>query len=137
MKKFIAILSLMAMLLSGCSRKAEELPDQCRVVTGVQVTFDNGPLHAQRQYTTSSKVRAILNYLRWLDPYGLPEEDLETVTGSSFRIILQFSDGCEKQYVQKADRFLLEDGKAWRRIDPARAQTLSQILGKMASDGEK
>jgi len=134
-KKMIAILALFSLLLTGCNRSNAAQPAQCRTVTGIHVTFDNGPLHTERQYTVSSKVRAVLNYLRWLDPYGLPEEDPETVAGSSFQITLQYSDGCEKHYVQKADRFLLEDGKPWRRIDPARAQTLSQILGKMASDG--
>ena len=132
------MLLLIGLLFTGCSRgNAQQVPEKCRVVTGVHVVFENGPLHTERQYTASSKVRAILNYLRWLDPYGSPEEDPDAVSGSSFRITLQYSDGCEKNYVQKADRFLLEDGKPWRRIDPTRAQTLSQILGQMASDGGK
>ena len=134
MKKLVAIFVLISLLLCGCGRKATQVPAQCRTVTGIRITFDNGPLHTERQYTASAKVRAILNYLRWLDPYGLPEEDPETVSGSSFAITLKYSDGCEKHYLQKADRFLLEDGKPWRRIDPARAKTLSQILGQMASD---
>ena len=79
-------------------------------------------------------MRAILNYLRWIDPYGKPEEDPEKVSGSDFQIVVTYSDGCQKTYIQKADRFLLEDGYGWRRIDPARAVTLSQILGKMQSD---
>ena len=137
MKKLIAILSLLALLLSGCNRAEaqQQAPDKCRVVTGVHIAFEDGPLHLERQYTASPKVRAILNYLRWLDPYGLPEENPESVSGSSFHITLQYSDGCEKQFLQKADRFLLEDGKPWRRIDPKRAQTFSQILGQMVSDG--
>ena len=134
-KKLIVILLLTGLLFSGCSREnAQQVPEKCRVVTGIHVVFENGPLQMQRQYTTSSKVRAILNYLRWLDPYGLPKEDPETVSGSSFYITLQYSDGCQKRYLQRADRFLLEDGKPWRRIDPVRAQTLSEILGKMESD---
>ncbi len=132
-KKLIAVFVLISLLLAGCGGK-QQAPAACRVVTGVHIVFDDGPLHLERQYTVSSKVRAILNYLRWLDPYGLPEEDPETVSGSSFAITLQYSDGCEKHYLQKADRFLLEDGKPWQRIDPKRAQTLSQILGQMGSD---
>ena len=133
-KMLVALILLVSLILTGCNRR-QQAPAQCRVVTGIHVSFDDGPLHMERQYTLSSKVRAILNYLRWLDPYGLPEENPETVSGSSFRITLQYSDGCEKHYLQKADRFLLEDGKPWRRIDPARARALSEILGKMASDG--
>ena len=136
-KKLTAFFLLVSVLLTGCSRNTMvQEPAQCRLVTGVHITFDDGPIHLERQYTVSSKVRAILNYLRWLDPYGLPEEDPETVSGSSFRITLQYSDGCEKNYVQKANRFLLEDGKQWKRIDPTRALTLSQILDKMDSDEE-
>ncbi len=135
--RFVAILMLISLLFTGCGRAdlGAQGPAQCRIVTGIHVTFDDGPFHIERQYTVSSKVRAVLNYLRWLDPYGKPEENPDTVSGSSFQITLEYSDGCEKHYVQKADRFLLEDGKPWRRIDPKRAQTLSQILGKMASDG--
>ena len=135
--RLVAILLLVSLLFTGCSRadSGQQAPDKCRIVTGIHIAFDDGPHHIERQYTVSSKVRAVLNYLRWLDPYGQPEEDPEVVSGSSFQITLQYSDGCEKHYVQKADRFLLEDGKPWRRIDPKRAQTLSQILGKMESDG--
>ncbi len=131
-KLLILFFLLTGLLLPGC--RSMEKPAQCRIITGVHITFDDGPFHIERQYTASPKVRAILNYLRWLDPYGLPEEDPDAVSGSQFQITLQYSDGCEKQYLQKADRFLLEDGKPWRRIDPARARTLSEMLGKMASD---
>lgn len=134
LRKMIAIFIWLSLLFSGCSQGNAAPPAQCRTVTGIHVTFNNGPLYLERQYSVSSKVRAILNYLRWLDPYGMPEEDPETVSGSCFEITLQYSDGCEKRYLQKADRFLLEEGKPWRRIDPARAQTLSQILGQMPSD---
>ena len=134
MKKLVAVFALFSLLLTGCNRSNAAQPAKCSIVTGIHISFSDGPLHTERQYTASNKVRAVLNYLRWLDPYGLPEEDPEAVSGSSFEITLQYSDGCEKHYVQKADRFLLEDGKPWRRIDPDRAQTLSQILGQMASD---
>ena len=133
--RVFAILSLFALLLSGCGRyNPADTQPQCRVVTGISVIFNNGPIHAEKYYTSSNKMRAVLNYLRWIDPYGPPEEDPETVTGSSFRITLEYSDGCQKDYVQKADRFMQEDDGSWKKIDPKKALTLSQIIGLMESD---
>lgn len=134
--KVIALLLLPALLLSGCSRWSSGPADepQCRVVTGVAVTYENGSMHAQRQYTEAEKMRAILNYLRLIDPYGTPDEDPNQVEGSLFRIILSYSDGCQKVYLQKADRFMMVDGGQWKRINPEQATLLSEIIGQMPSD---
>ena len=133
-----AILLAAALCLGGCGRRgAAENTPVCRVVTGISVTYENGPMTARRNYTASDKMREVLNYLRWVDPYGAPDEDPETADGSSFLIVLTYSDGCEKRYLQKADRFLLEEGRGWRKIDPTRAMTLGQILGQMKSDPEE
>lgn len=133
--RLFAILSLIAVLLSGCgSYNPADTQPECRIVTGIAVIYNNGPINAEKYYTSSSKMRAVLNYLRWIDPYGPPEEDPETVSGSSFRITLEYSDGCRKDYVQKADRYMQEDGGNWEKIDPKKALTLSQIIGVMESD---
>lgn len=124
------------LLLCGCGGGGAVLsssPD-CRMVTGVQVHFESGPIRFHRTYTASEKMQQVLNYLRIIDPYGAPEEDPETAEGSSFRIELTYSDGCRKTYLQKGDRFMKAEGGSWKRIDPKRAQELSQILGQMESD---
>ena len=128
------MLFIILLLFSGCGKQVTVPEPQCRVVTGVRVTFENGPIYAERYYTSSAKMRAILNYLRWIDPYGTPQEDPETTAGSSFHIVLTYSDGCEKTYLQKSDRFMQTDGGAWQTIDPKKAQNLSQLLGQMESD---
>jgi len=132
----LASLFVLAFLLCGCSGGKSVLssaPD-CRVVTGISVQFESGPIRFQRTYNASEKMQQILNYLRVIDPYGPPEEDPETAAGSSFRIELSYSDGCSKTYLQKGDRFMKEEGQAWKRIDPKRARELSQILGQMEGD---
>ena len=124
------------LLLCGCSRLDPVSPSLpvCRVVTGIDISYENGPIRVRRSYTASEKMQQVLNYLRIIDPYGPPEEDPETATGSSFRITLSYSDGCEKVYLQKADRFMKTDGGEWKRIDPKRARELSRILGQTESD---
>ena len=135
LKKAVLFCLCFCMLLGGCGRRVNDAePPKCRVVTGVDVTFENSPFRMQWHYNTSAKMRAILNYLRWLDPYGKPEQNPEKIAGNYFEIIVSYSDGCSKTYVQKADQFFWEDGQGWKRIDPKRAITLSQILGKMQSD---
>ena len=133
MKKTICILILTLFFLSGC-RSEDPAQSVSRVVTDITVTCDNGSIQTQRYYTSSVKMRAILNYLRWIDPYGIPAEDPERIGGSLFRIVMKFSDGSQKVYLQKADRYMQIDGKDWMTIDAEKALTLSKMLGEMESD---
>jgi len=128
----LILLMSVSMLLGSCRTVSADL--DCRVVTGITVTFENGPFHVKRHYTTSEKMQKILNYLRVIDPYGAPDENPETTIGSMFQIVLTYSDGCEKTYLQKSDRFMMVQGQDWKKIDPSRARELSEILGKMNSD---
>ena len=134
MKKLIAILALMALFCSGC-RRQEPVSTQPvhRVVTGIDITYQNGPLFAKRSYTNNKKMEVILHYLRFIDPYGTPQEIPEQVKGSEFHILLTYSDGSKRLYRQRADRYLMKDGN-WKCIDPKKAQELSRILSQMESD---
>ena len=136
MKKSVCLFCLLAVLfffLWGC-RNQNSIQNSSPVVTRIAITCENGPVKTQRTYTTSSKMRAILNYLRWIDPYGEPQIDPEQVAGNLFRIVMVFSDGSEKVYLQKADRYMQIDGAPWKNVDPQKALTLSRILGQMKSD---
>ena len=136
MKKSIFLICLITVLsafLGGC-RSQDAAQNTNPVVTRIAVTCQNGPMQTQRTYTSSTKMRAILNYLRWIDPYGNPQVDPEQVDGILFRIVMVFSDGSEKVYLQKADRYMQVDGAPWKTVDPQKALTLSQILGQMKSD---
>lgn len=118
--------------LLGCHKQVDM--QQCRVVTGVSVTYLNGPIQCQRQYTNADKMQQILNYLRTANPYGVPAEDPEAAEGSDFYIVLSYSDGCQKYYRQKANRFLRDTDGIWKKLDPSRAEKLGQIIGQMESD---
>ena len=131
----ICILGLFCSVFSGCMHfvtQKEEKP--IRVVTQIDITFDNGAIHAQRHYQDAQKVRQILDYLRLIDPYGRPAINPELVYGSHFYIELSYSDGSKKVYRQKADRYMQIDGGEWKTINPNRAEELSLLLGQLASD---
>ena len=136
MKKSVCAICLIFFLLFGLTacKNRGQAQSSGRVVTDITVTCQNGPIRINRHYTAAEKVRAILNYLRWIDPYGNPSEDPDALEGNLFQIIMRFSDGSEKIYLQKADRYMRIDGQNWQTIDPQKALTLSQIVGQMASD---
>ena len=135
-RNFILLFLGLTLLLGGCSKWTPSAADEplCHVVTGVSVTYQNGAVRLDRQYTDSEKMRAILNYLRIIHPYGRPEEDPEQVEGSQFSIVLSYSDGGQKTYLQKADKYMRIDDGQWQRIDPNRALQLGELVGQMASD---
>ena len=137
-KNIITIISTGILLLcitTGCNRHPGDsgLSD-FRVVTAVTVYYDNGPINAQRHYTQDSKMQQILDYLRLINPYGAPDEDPETAAGSDFYIVLSYSDGFQKTYRQKGDRFLQGTDGLWKKIDPSKAAELSKIVGQLESD---
>ena len=135
---FALLLSLVVLSLAGCSRHAGgDPPAPLRVVTEIEITFEDGPLHCRRHYTQDEKMSQILAYLRQIDPYGTPQEDPLLTDGSLFQISLTYSDGSKKIYEQKGDRFLRQDGGPWENINPAKAEALGQLLGTLPSDHEE
>lgn len=131
-QKRIWFLAAFIFCLFGCHKQVNM--QQCRVVTEVTVTYLNGPIQCQRKYLDSDKMQQILNYLRTANPYGVPAEDPENAPGSDFYIVLSYSDGCQKYYRQKANRFLRDTDGVWKKLDPSRAEKLGQIIGQMDSD---
>ena len=131
----IFILGLLCSMIGGCMHfvtKTDQTP--VRVVTHIDITYENGAIQTQRHYEDADKMKQVLNYLRLIKPYGQPAVDPEIIKGSHFHIELSFSDGSSKVYRQKADRYMQIDGGDWKAIDPTRAEELSLLLGQMESD---
>lgn len=122
-------------LLSGCCRiLPSPKGSPYRVVTQIQVVYENGSLETQRQVFQEVKMRPILDYLRYLDPYGIPQEDPEQTDGSDCFITLHYSDGSQRIYRQRADRYIRIDDGPWTRIDQAKAMELKMLLWMIPSD---
>lgn len=133
-KLCIGILPLLV-LLTGCCRilwRKEAAP--YRIVTRVRIVYHNESMEASRDFYLEENIRQILDYLRYIDPYGVPQEDPESVTGRIFYITLIYTDGSERIYEQRADQYLRINGGDWKRIDSHKALYLSGLLAMMASD---
>ncbi len=131
--RFTAIV-LLCTALCGCQPLSNDPKPTFSVVTKVSVSYDNGPFHAQREYTDTEKTRLILNYIRQLDPYGTPEENPQNISGSEYRIDVYHSDGTCSVYRQKCDRYFQNPDGIWYSIKPERAQGLGLLLGNIHSD---
>lgn len=120
---------LMLFILSGCGGKGEDTaPTAYRVVQRIHVTYENGGETLERSYETREKMQMILNYLRWVSPYGTPGEDPMSQPGEEFRVELRYSDGTAKTYHQRCDRYLRTGDGPWKRIDPVRGGELRRLL---------
>ena len=131
---FVLFLPLL-FLLTGCCRiflSPDTVP--YRVVTQVQIRYQNGKVQSQRQFFREENIRNILAYLRYIDPYGTPKEDPEQADGRIFDIYVIYSDGSQCLYEQRADQYMRINGGPWKKIDPQKALALSGLWGMMSSD---
>lgn len=137
--KFVFIKSafsviLLSALLAGCCRPGEEQMGVYRVAEQINIVYTNGKIQTKKTFYKEENIRQILDYLRYIDPYGRPKEDPEQAQGRDYVITVIYSDGSQQQYHQRADRFLRVDQGPWKRIDPQKALYLSGILGMMITD---
>lgn len=134
-KMYLCCMTLLLLFLTGCCRTPSDGSSApYRVVTEVQVLYENGTMQTQKQFFAEKSIRHIIEYLRYIDPYGLPHEDPEQVVGRDYHITLIYSDGSRHNYHQRADRFLRVDGGPWKRIDPQKALILSGLYGMMPGE---
>ena len=122
---------------SGCTgRRGEETaPTTYRVVSTIRIIYRNGSVTEERRYGEQEKMQQILNYLRWIDPYGTPAEDPMAQEGEEFLVELHYSDGTTKNYHQRCDRYLRVGEEPWKKIDPERARELQRILDILDAEG--
>lgn len=131
----ICSLPLFLLFLPGCCRILyQQDATGYRVVSQVDITYQNENLRAHRQFLQQDKIQQILTYLRLLDPYGVPLGDPEEVTGREYEIQVLYSDGSRRVYHQRADRYFRTEGGPWKRIDPQKALLLGGLFGMMPSD---
>ena len=128
--KRMAFLLVFCVLFCGC-RKEEKAPEH-RVVTGVEVEYQQGEKVLRRSYHKTENVQFMLNYLRILKPFGpvIPEGE----SSDNCRITLEYSYGPDSIYLQRGNSYLCRNGGDWESIDRTRATLLYPMLLLLPSD---
>ncbi len=134
MRKWLGLVLIAALLLSGCTRIDQQVNGRPRLVTGIEASFDNGTLRLHRLYSDNEKLRGVLTYLRCLEIKGTVEPDTEIPGTSQGKIVISYSDGSSKTYEQRNDNFFRQDNGPWHYIDPEQGQEYALLLGLMESD---
>ena len=115
-KRWIWVFSLLLCFsfLGGC--QGREPQPLGRAVTQVEVTCRLPGKTLRRVYTTENKMRAVLTYLRLLEPSGFAPVDPETTRLESSLITVTLSDGSRRIYEQAGTEFLRKGQRPWQRI---------------------
>ena len=100
--------------------------------TKIEVTCRLPGQTLKRTYTQENKMRAVLTYLRLLEPGGYAPIDPETTRTENNVITVILSDGSRRVYRQTGTEFLQKDHHPWQRIrgiSPKRLYLLIHALG--------
>lgn len=126
---------LLPFLLSGAAGpriyQKKPLP---HIVTQILVVSHHGDHDMTRQYTQPHKIQPVLQYLRLLKREGTADLDPELLTGDRYDITLYYSDGQQKIYRQRSNRYLSKNCQQWEKINQEQAERLYPILQAMPSD---
>lgn len=122
-------LALLMLLCAGPVRATAE----DHVVTQVQVRYRQSGRQLTREYTQSSKMEAVLNYLRLCEYAGMPADDPEQHMGNRCRITVSLAGGGQHVYCLHADRYLSRDFRPWEQVDPP--SPILELLLSLPPDG--
>lgn len=132
MKRKILVLFILCVgMLLGCQEKNEP---EISLVTGVEITCRHGDETIHRIYTQPGKVQRVLYYLRLQETKGYARVDPERILGDAAWIRVQLSDGKQRVYRQRADRFVSRDCHRWKRIDESWGRRLYSMMLLIPSD---
>lgn len=124
-----------SLFLCGCTHYAppgENHP--VRVVTRIDVTGTQEGILRRYSYSTPDKMRAILSYIRSLEPDRFTPITPDTFRSDAYEIVLIQSDGSKTIYHQIYDEYLQKNDGPWQAIDKARGGSLPQLLALLPSD---
>lgn len=127
--KRIAMVLIFGLLLGGCTSRAEPV---ARVVTGVQVEYQQQGNTLLRTYTKQESIQSVLTYLRMIRPFGpvIPEGTQEITC----LFTLRYSHGPDSVIVQHGHDYLRRNDGDWEQIDQTQAQLLYPLLLLLPSD---
>ena len=138
MKRLFAAATIAALLLSfsGCLHQSGRQPaiDNWKVVSQITVTCENQGQVTRRVYTDQGKMRQILNALRELGQKFTPETDPEALPLRTYCLTLTHTDGTQRIYCTKGDRYIRRCREPWQQADPEKVSELNFLLQSLPGD---
>lgn len=132
-KRIRALVLAAALLCAGCSSRYPE-PPGWPVVSRITVVCHQDGSATQKVFTSQEKMRIVLNKLRTLGQQYAPPTDPETLTARTFSVTVTRSDGSQRHYQTKGDRYIRTDENPWQQCDPNRLEELNQLLRDLPGD---
>lgn len=131
-KRIWAFALIAAILCVGCMMKKPSAG--WPVVSEISATMEQNGLFTHNLYTDPSKMRQILNLLRDLGQQFTPDIDPDSLNAPQCSIYVSFTDGSQRAYHIKSDRYIRTDSSPWQQADPERIDKLRQLLQALPGD---
>ncbi len=133
-KKILCLAALVMLTLLGCG--AKQPPKPPRVVTSISVMCSNSAVLQRRYYNTDEKMQLILQKIRGIGLRDTPDTDPEGIIGRTLHITITFSDGTQKIYSQKNDRYFREGNGPWTQVDATLGAQLYLTILQTPGNGQ-
>lgn len=133
MKRLFVIFFGIFILFSGCTKKAPDI-ENWTVIEHISVIRDYQGLQTQRNYSQQNKMEQILNALRSLGTESPPEVDPDELNLRTYTITLTHTDGNQKIYQTKGDRYIRRGNGPWQQADPKKVAELNFLLQSLPGD---
>lgn len=138
MKK-VSIFFLCLLLTVSCCGCFDQTTSQSQPASHLvnEITIWRESDHVTHHYSDQASMGKILNYIRRLNPYGKAPQNFHQLSGVSYQITIHFSDGTQRVYEQKAQRFFYDADCRWKQIDPEAAAELPMLFDTLHSTTQK
>ena len=132
MRKILAVLLVFGLFITcgGCLRKNTG----ARLVEKISVQWVEDGISVQRVHKDPEKLHLILNKLRTLGQRFSTDVDPETLDTSALTMTVVYSDGSERLYQVKPDRYVRIGQAPWQQADPKKVSSLRLLLLSLPGD---
>ena len=132
MKKIIALLLAISLLgmCSGCRRKRPGV----RVVDQIAVQWENDGVPICHIYEDPEIMHLILNKVRTLGQLFSSDTDPEALKVPTVSLTLFYSDGAQRLYQIKPDRYVRVGQAPWQQASPKQVTSLRLLLLSLPTD---
>lgn len=130
------VIAAILLIFSGCLHQSGKDPviKNWKVVSEITVTCENAGTLTRRIYTNQEKMQSILNAIRQLGQKSKPDIDPETLQMRTYCITLTHTDGSQRIYCTKGDRYIRQCRGNWQQADPEKVSELNLLLQNLPGD---